>query len=209
MIKVGILDLKINNLYSLYNCFNNCGYKTKLVSNSLSKQNIDILVLPGVGSFKYAMQIAKNRNIKNEINEFLIKRNRFLYGICLGMQLFFDESEEFGKTNGFSLINGAVKSFKTNNANITTNIGWRKIKASRKNKSYSKYNSNYFYFVHSFFCKPKNKADVLFSTRINKNFSFCSAVKKNNILGTQFHPEKSGKQGIQFIKNLLKIYEKN
>lgn len=209
MIKVGILDLGINNLYSLLNCFNNCGYKTSLVSNKLYKQNIDLLVLPGVGSFKYAMKIMRDKNIDNDIKDFLNKKDKFIYGICLGMQFFFDKSSEFGNTKGLSLINGEVKRFLKKKAKLITNIGWRKIKIEKNKKFYFETENSYFYFVHSYFCCPKNKKDILFTTEINKDFNFCSAVKKKNIIGTQFHPEKSGEQGIKFIKNLFKIYEKN
>ena len=208
--KVGVLDLGINNLYSIYNCFVSCGYKTKLVSNKFEKQDIDLLVLPGVGSFKYAMKIIKKNNTDEEIKSFLEKKNKFIYGICLGMQLFFEESNEFGRTKGLSLIKGHVKKFAKKQIKLVPNIGWHKVNLENKKKFQSLNCKNkYFYFVHSYFCSPKNRGDIFLSTKINNKFKFCSAIIKDNIIGTQFHPEKSGIDGINFIKNLFKKYEKN
>lgn len=204
MIKIGILDLGINNLYSIYNCLHNCGYKTKLVTKNICKADIDLLVIPGVGSFKYAMKIINERKLNYEISNFLIQKNKYIYGICLGMQIFFEKSNEFGNTRGLSIIKGEVKKFNKEKTKLVTNIGWRKVKTFKEKKFYYNIENNYFYFVHSYFCNPKNQDDILLTTNLNNKLNFCSAVRKNNIIGTQFHPEKSGIDGINFLKNIIK-----
>lgn len=204
--KIGILDLKINNLFSIRKVFEVCGYKTKLVTKNLINQNIDMLVLPGVGSFKHAMKIINEQKIYEQIINFSIKKNKFIYGICLGMQLFFDESEEFGSTKGLSLIKGKVKKFDKKIISVVPNIGWNQVNIYKKiNKNIQNIDKKYFYFVHSYYCKPDNNNDIFLETSLgDKNFKFCSAIIKNNIIGTQFHPEKSGAEGINFIKYFIK-----
>jgi imidazole glycerol-phosphate synthase subunit HisH len=204
--RIGILDLKINNLFSIRKVFEVCGYKTILVTKNLINQNIDMLVLPGVGSFRHAMEIMNAKKINEEIINFSEKKSKFLYGICLGMQLFFNESEEFGNTKGLSLIKGKVKKFDKKLVGLVPNIGWNQVSVYNKiNKKINNIDKKYFYFVHSYYCKPDNNNDIFLNTSYgDKNFKFCSAVIKNNIIGTQFHPEKSGNEGINFIKNFIK-----
>jgi glutamine amidotransferase len=204
--RIGILDLKINNLFSIRKVFEVCGYKTILVTKNLINQNIDMLVLPGVGSFRYAMEIMNAKKINEEIINFSEKKNKFIYGIFLGMQLFFNESEEFGNTKGLSLIKGTVKKFDKKKVGLVPNIGWNQVSVYNKiTKKIHNIDKKYFYFVHSYYCQPDNSNDIFLNTTLgDNNFKFCSAVIKNNIIGTQFHPEKSGNEGIDFIKNFIK-----
>ena len=119
------------------------------------------------------------------------------------MQLLFSKSEEFGKTNGLNIFKGKVIKFNDKNLKIP-HIGWNKI--DKKNGIFLTKNlfKNKFYFTHSFYCKPASKEFMIGETNYS-NFKFCSIVKKDNIIGMQFHPEKSGSRGLEILNNLRKI----
>ena len=199
MRKIGIISCSTNNLFSVSNVFKelNC---LPIISNTKEKLlECDILVLPGVGAFNIAMQNLKAQGLDVTIHDF-IKTGKIFLGICLGFQLLFEESDEFTKTSGLGLIKGKVKAFDKKKL-IVPHIGWNNLRELQKN-SLIENKMNKFYFIHSFFAEPNNKKNILYQTEYNK-FFFCSGVKKDNIFGTQFHPEKSGKNGINFLKNLL------
>jgi glutamine amidotransferase len=202
--KIGIIDLGINNLHSIREACNSLGYKTNLVNLEKKKYNYDILILPGIGSFKKAMQIVRKNNIKIKILKYLKNKNRILVGICLGMQMFFSRSEEFGLTKGLDLIKGNVKKFNKKKL-IVPHTGWNSINIIKKNNIISKrLEKKMFYFTHSFYCQPENNTNILAYTKYF-NFKFCSIIQKDNIFGMQFHPEKSGIYGLKILRNLNKI----
>ena len=200
---VGIIDLKFNNLFSIYKACIQTGFKTSIITTKQKNFNYDLVIIPGVGTFKSGMKVFKNNYYDEKIFNYLSKKSSFVYGICLGMQLLFEKSYEFGTTKGLGLIKGDVRLFTKKNKTLKTNMGWCQIKLKKKIKglNLNKFNEKYFYFVHSYYTNPTNNSDKLASTSHGK-FSFASAVRKNNILGTQFHPEKSGSLGLEFLKNL-------
>ncbi len=196
--------MNCNNLYSIFNSCQNIGYRTSIIKNSSNLRAFDIIILPGVGSFKQAIKYLKLNNFDKEILNFLQLKNKGVLGICLGMQLFFESSEEFGFTKGLGILEGKVKKFEINTDRIP-HIGWNKIKFKEKNKIFDKeLNNKNFYFVHSYYCKPSNKNSILSSTKYNE-VDFCSSILEKNILATQFHPEKSGKYGVKFLKKIIRI----
>ena len=203
-IKVGILDLGINNIQSIFSSFRICGYNTQLIKPKHKKYNFDILVLPGVGAFPMAMKIIKKNNIDEKIFSFLNKNNNLLYGICLGMQILFSNSEEFEKVNGLGLIRGNVLKFKKKVKNNNYNIGWKNLIQNSKHKNLNNLRNQMFYFVHGYYVKSDDLKSTLYFSEFN-NQKFTAVVKKKNILGSQFHPEKSGKEGINFIKSIGKL----
>ena len=119
------------------------------------------------------------------------------------MQLLFERSEEFSNQSGLSLIEGEVKGFSNYKIKRIPHVGWNKISVNYEKKQLKKNHEKYYYFVHSFFSKPKYKENVIATTSY-ENFEFCSIVKKNNITGCQFHPEKSGEDGLNFLKSFFK-----
>ena len=145
------------------------------------------------------MKIIKKRKLDKDIYEIYKDKSKLILGICLGMQLFFDNSNEFVKTKGLGLINGNVTKL-SNKVKIKTHIGWKQIFASDKN--FKNLNTKLFYFVHSYFCNIKKKNEIIFKTKI-KNFIFASGIIKKNLIGLQFHPEKSGVDGVRLIKLIL------
>jgi len=202
---VGIIDLKINNIYSVYRSCIEAGFKTEIIDFRKKKLSYDMIILPGVGAFKTGEKFLNNNCIKDKLKNYLEKSNSLLYGICLGMQLLFDTSYEFEKTKGLQLIKGEVVKF--NKKEIKkTHLGWNKfvIEDRKINNDFKKFENKYFYFVHSYYVKPKDKNNIFGSTNYGQ-FKFCSIAKRGNIFGTQFHPEKSGYWGIEFLKNLKKL----
>ena len=204
-IKVGIIDLNINNIFSVYKSCLKAGFKTEIIDFNKKKLSYDMIVLPGVGAFKTGAKFLKKNYVKEKIDQYLQKPNSLLYGICLGMQLLFDKSYEFEKTKGLELVKGDVINFDQRGTK-NTHLGWNQFRVENKKfKSFfKKFENKYFYFVHSYYVRPQIKQNLFASTDYG-NLKFCSIVKKGNIFGTQFHPEKSGYWGIEFLKNLKKL----
>ena len=145
-----------------------------------------------------------------------VSSGKSLFGICLGLQLLFEQSEEFGTHEGLSLIRGKVKRFDFSNGNChkypVPQIGWNKIMP--KNQSWKGTfldncdESTYMYFVHSFYVEPQDEA-VILSTSVYGNQQYCSSIKKENIFATQFHPEKSGQKGLEIYRSFKNYLSKN
>ena len=204
-LSVGIIDLTINNMFSIYRSCLKAGYKTEIIDLKKKKLDYDIIILPGVGAFNSGMKFLKKTHLNEKLYDYSERSDAFIYGICLGMQLLFNESCEFVKTNGLGLVDGEVVKFHNVRAN-STHLGWSKLNIRNKDfkKNFKKFESKYFYFIHSYYSKPKFKKDI-FANSLHGTKSFCSVVKRKNIFGTQFHPEKSGILGIEFLKNLKKL----
>lgn len=193
--KISIVDYNAGNLFSINNALKKLGYHTEVTDQPNTILDSDALVIPGVGSFKAAMKILKKKKLDKVILHFF-KINKPILGICLGFQLLFSKSEEFGLTNGLNLIEGNIKSlakFKIK----SPNIGWYKL-IFKNNKKKIITKNDFYYFVHSFFAEPKNK-NIIFSYTKVGNFKFCSSILYKNVYGTQFHPEKSGAKGLLLI----------
>tara|TARA_B100001057_G_C22802752_1_gene932182 strand:- start:343 stop:984 length:642 start_codon:yes stop_codon:yes gene_type:complete len=208
--KVGIIDLKINNIFSIFKAMQLAGYNTYIIGPKENLKRYNLIILPGVGSYKIAMKSIKKSNLDYKLMEYIQNHENKLFGICLGMQLFFDNSLEFGNTPGLGLLKGNVKKFDLSKTKYIPHMNWNDIKFLKlKNKIISKtLNQKYFYFVHSFYCEPENKKNILSTSKFNKQ-EFCSSILNQNILGTQFHPEKSGEIGISFLKNINNFYDNN
>ncbi|WP_222435709.1 imidazole glycerol phosphate synthase subunit HisH [Fluviispira vulneris] len=213
--KIVIIDYSLGNLSSVYNVFNYLGQDVLITSDPEVIIQSDAAVLPGVGSFKDAMLTLNTTGIGDAIFEF-IKTGKHLLGICLGMQLLFSKSEEFGETNGLNIISGSVKRFSNFSSDNLINykvpqIGWNKINyieghqllemTPLKNISFI---SDYMYFIHSYYVVP----DLISIKLTHTNYAgidYCSSILKDNIFAVQFHPEKSSKKGIQIYKDWLDI----
>lgn len=210
--KVVIIDYGHGNLYSINQACIHLGYSPIISSDEKDILSADSLILPGVGAFKVAMDELANKDLVEPIKEFVKKGNN-LMGVCLGMQLLFETSEEFGINNGLGLINGDVKKFPStfNDKKIRIpQIGWNKI---FEEESLNKWRNtplkeiteeDYMYFIHSFYANPSDINDVL-SYSYYQDIKYCSSVQKENIFGFQFHPEKSADKGLTIYKNFLKL----
>ncbi len=204
-IKVGIINLEINNIHSISKAYQLIGCKVKIISKKESLLSYNIIVLPGVGSFKSGMKKLKDMKIINEIKEFLNNdSNNILIGICLGMQLLFEESLEFGHTKGLGLLKGKVLPFSKTKLKIVPHMNWNNILIKKRTKLLDKFSGKSFYFVHSYYCQPLDIKQNIFETNYNGQ-KFCSGIKKDNIIGLQFHPEKSGSNGIDLLKTINRL----
>ena len=199
---VSIIDSETCNLFSIKNALEQVGAKTKIVSNHIDINGANILVLPGVGSFKEAMKNLKKKKLIKPILNHINSNKKFL-GVCLGFQLLFETSEEFGSSRGLGVLKGKIKAFDKKKIKSIPHVGWNL--ANFKNKDFFSKKKELFYFVHSFYVDPKEKNIISSITNLN-GFNFCSSIIYKNIFGCQFHPEKSGKTGLKFLKKFL---EKN
>ena len=195
--KVGILDYGMGNIKSLSNALSYLNIENNFISDFNQIELCDTLILPGVGAFGAAMNNLATHSFISPIKDHLAK-NKKLIGICLGMQLLFEESYEFGINKGLGFIKGKVLPFKNIIDIRVPHVGWNKALSS--NPKYSNNQKDY-YFLHSYYCKPNNKKDILFTSSYGINF--CSGIKSNNIYGLQFHPEKSQKDGLNLLKKII------
>lgn len=202
MSSICILDYGMGNIRSLKNAIYKIGHKAYLYSEK-SKIQSNFLIIPGVGAFDHAIKIIKKKKIDIKINKFLEDKNNFLLGICLGKQLLYSLGKENKTTKGLNLIDGEVNLLTHNKSDKLPNVGWKNIEV-KKNKSFkfeflNDFNKEKFYFVHSYIGHPKNNKNILATTKF-KNLNFCSIVTNNkNLIGVQFHPEKSSETGLEFL----------
>lgn len=204
-----IVDYGLGNLFSIDQACRHLGYSTKLSSDPNTILGASNLILPGVGSFEIAMKQLNHYNLIETINKF-VKSGKPIMGVCLGMQLLFDKSSEFGEHNGLGFIKGNVVKFPeyVKDCKIRIpHIGWNKIYKNKFNWENTPLentkNDSLMYFVHSYYVQPELEENILTKTNYSE-FEFCSSVRKENIFGFQFHPEKSGKDGLIIYENFLK-----
>ena len=210
--KIGIVDFGVGNLLSVKLAAEKCGANAFCSSDPDQIFSADAVILPGVGAFGNAMYNLR----QNGMNDALVKyaeSRRPLLGICLGMQLLFDASEEFGCHEGLGLINGrviAISGPTTKKANIKVpHIGWTKIEKPKgvcwEKTLLAKFKCEPdLYFVHSFMASSTEQ-DGVKSEAVYAGIRFPAYVQKSNIFGCQFHPEKSGTMGLKIIKNFVSI----
>tara|TARA_B100001057_G_C22562466_1_gene837856 strand:+ start:157 stop:762 length:606 start_codon:yes stop_codon:yes gene_type:complete len=196
-----IIDYGVGNVLSIKRSLDHVGVKSITTNNKKKIENCSHLILPGVGAFSSAMNLLKENKLDQVIKDFA-KSGKPVLGICLGMQLLFEESYEFGKWKGLSILPGKVMKINIKNNNVPI-VGWFKIESKKKN-ILEKYSGKYLYLVHSYECRPKRKKDVIGTYKINKNKISC-AVKSKNILGFQFHPEKSSFDGLKILKDFCNL----
>ena len=207
--KVTIVDYKSGNISSVINSFKEVA-KNKVnieVTSNLNKiETSDKVVLPGQGSFKSCVDaLNKIDGLKEALNEFAITNKKPLLGICVGLQMFADIGYEETETNGLGWISGKVSKIDNKNGKYKLpHIGWNQINIVKDSKIFQNIeNNSHMYFVHSYEFIPENK-DVISATTDYSSNIVCS-VEKENIFGTQFHPEKSDKEGLKIIDNFIKI----
>jgi glutamine amidotransferase len=203
-----VIDYGMGNLRSVYKAAQFLNFSLKISDSAAIIKKAKKIIFPGVGNFGQAVYELKKRKIFEVLKEQINKGIPFL-GICLGMQLLLEESEEAKGVKGLAVIKGKVKLF-SNKKMIVPHMGWNEVTQSVKRKAQSEKDlfrgikdRSYFYFAHSYYCKPKDKNVILTTT--NYGIKFISSLHKDNIWAVQFHPEKSQKLGLKVFKNFLDL----
>lgn len=202
---IAIVDYNMGNLASVKNAFAKLGKDTVVESDPAKFKDYDKLILPGVGAFGDAMEHLKERNMVNAIKEFAAS-GKYVLGICLGMQLLFESSEEFGYHEGLGLIKGKVVAFdesKFSEPLKVPHMGWNRMFTTDHPLFKNLDEEHYLYFVHTYHAVCANKEDIIGTT--NYGYDFASAVAHDNVMGIQPHPEKSHKNGLAILENFISL----
>ena len=204
---LAIIDYGVGNLFSLKSSLKFIGADAIVTADPDIIKKADRLILPGVGAFEDAAKKLKNSGLdKIVIDE--VNKGKPLLGICLGMQMLFEKSFEYGEHEGLGLIKGAIYPFneKLDNSYKIPHIGWNALKLEQNKSPLFKYinNGDYVYFVHSYYAVVCD--DTIASA--NYGIDFTASVQKGNIYGCQFHPEKSGEVGLNILRGFCEIGEK-
>lgn len=218
--KIAVIDYGLGNLFSVERAFRYIGAEVKITSEAKDIQNADYLVLPGVGAFGDGMKGLIEKNLIEPITEFVNGGRPFL-GICLGMQLLMTSSEEFGEHQGLNLVSGRVIRLTEGNERVKVpHVGWNSLMLPehiQSHKQHEEITNNFWdntllkginpgmfvYFVHSYMVVPDDTLNILAETKYGDNV-FCSVLRKRNIFACQFHPERSGKVGLEIYKQFLR-----
>jgi len=197
----GIIDYKVGNLHNLKNALDFSGVENQLVSHADELKEADRILLPGVGAFGPAMEHLRNSGMLEVLQE-KVQAGTPLLGICVGAQLLMDESEEDGSRVGLGWIPGKVKRFQ--HELKIPQIGWNQVSQQKKDPLFQDVlDEMHFYFVHSYHLRPENSGHILGLS--NYGYDFAAVVRKDNLWGVQFHPEKSQNAGLQLLKNFCTL----
>ena len=200
---IAIIDYGAGNLQSVKKAFDFIGAESVITDNPEVINACDRVLLPGVGSFGDAMDSMAKNGLVETVKQNALSGKPFL-GICLGLQLLFEESEESPGVKGLGIFKGKIKKFSPDMGLKIPHIGWNSLEIKQNDTLFKGIPENsYVYFVHSYYLHAEDEKDIAAIT--NYGIDFHSAVGKNNIFATQFHPEKSGDVGLQILKNFASM----
>ena len=208
MVQVAIIDYGVGNLRSVEKAFAATDCEAVVSSKETDLRAAGKLVLPGVGAFGACMRALRERGFDELVRE-RVAEGTPLLGVCVGMQMLFEESDEFGATPGLGLLRGRVRNFsddsRVSSARLVVpHVGWNRIDQIRENPLFDGVtNRSFFYFVHSYYCEPTDKSVIAGETEYGLNYA--SVVAKDNICGVQFHPEKSQDAGLRLLRNFARL----
>ena len=201
--KIVIIDYGMGNLRNVQRGFEKIGHQARVTRNKREIQRASAIVLPGVGAFKDCMINLEKFGLIEHILQSIQKEKPYL-GICLGLQILFSESEEFGSHKGLDLIRGRVVKFKPGPDLKVPHMGWNTIEIKKKvSMLQGIVSGDFFYFVHSYYVNPEETQWVSTTTDYGK--PFVSSICKENLFATQFHPEKSQDKGLRILENFVKL----
>jgi glutamine amidotransferase len=203
---ITIIDYGVGNINAFYNIYKNLGISVKVAKSSKDLTGASKLILPGVGHFDYAMSKFKDSGMIDNVTEMVLNNNIPILGICVGMQMLAQSSEE-GVLPGLGWIDGEVKKIDSSLLKQTTRLphmGWNDINVRKQTPLFTGLeNSSKFYFLHSYYFNCHNNQDIISSSFYGEDFT--SSVNYLNIFGVQFHPEKSHNNGIKLLENFSKL----
>lgn len=194
---MAIIDYGVGNLRSVEKAFHASGCEAVVSADEVELRAAERLVLPGVGAFRACMNALRERGFDRLVRE-RVAEGAPLLGVCVGMQMLFEESEEFGPSAGLGLLGGRVRRFPDDLR--VPQVGWNQVAWRRAHPlAEGIADMSFFYFVHSFFCEPAADSDALGETEYG--LVYASVVARGNVCGVQFHPEKSQTVGLRLLKN--------
>jgi glutamine amidotransferase len=200
--KIVIIDYGMGNLRNVQKGFERIGFEARLTRSKREINHASAIVLPGVGAFKDCMQNLKKFGLIEPLLQSIEKGKPYL-GICLGLQILFSESEEFGSQKGLDLIRGRVMKFRPGPDHKVPHMGWNTVEIVKDAPILRGVESgDFFYFVHSYYVVPKEKERI--STLTTYGRPFVSSIWKENLFATQFHPEKSQEKGLRILENFVR-----
>ena len=204
---IAIIDYGMGNLRSVQKGFEAVGAKAIVTSDSKKILSARSVVLPGVGAFKACMDNLEKFDLIDTVKQSVQSGKPFL-GICLGLQLLFSQAEEFGSVSGLGILKGKVVGFKdapnSGDPLKIPHMGWNNVEVKPSHPLFDSVpNQSYFYFVHSYYVVPEDRATV--ATTTNYGIEFVSGIHHENIHAFQFHPEKSSDQGLDIIKSFIEL----
>ncbi len=202
---IAIVDYHMGNLASVRNAFDLLGEKVVVESDPDKLASYDRIILPGVGAFGDAMEHLKTRGMDEAVREYA-RSGKYLLGICLGMQLLFESSEEFGITPGLGLVEGRVVAFDSSRFHTPLKVphmGWNRMFTKPHPLFEGLDEAHYLYFVHSYHALCTHEADSIGESVYG--YRFTSAVAHDNVMGMQPHPEKSHRNGLAILKNFINL----
>lgn len=197
---IAIIDYGMGNLASVQNALLKLGYETITTDKVDEIEKARGVILPGVGAFEDAARNLRDLGLNKTIYKIIDRRVPFL-GICLGLQLLFSESDENGRHKGLDIIPGRVERFQLSAQYKIPHMGWNQVKSVPGSRLFNDVpQESHFYFVHSYHVVPRNDSACTAGT-CNYGYDFVCAIEVENLMGTQFHPEKSSSKGMQILKN--------
>ena len=208
---IAIIDYGMGNIHSVQKALEYFGAQTLVTNKSQDIKNCDKVVFPGVGAFDDCILELKKQDLISALKEHIKNRKIFL-GICLGMQLLFEESQEAGKEKGLSILKGRVRRFQDKKGLKVPHMGWNQLKKVSSVKCQLSAecpllkdipDNSYVYFCHSYYPDPEDKKVIAATTEYGINFA--SVVWQDNIYGVQFHPEKSQAVGLKILENFVNL----
>lgn len=202
MAVIAVVDYDMGNLHSVCKGLEKAGATPKITDSPREIAQADAVVLPGVGSFDPAVQQLRSRNLEESIKQIIAEGKPFL-GICLGLQILFDSSEE-GKEPGLGIIPGTVRRFRPESGLTIPHMGWNQLEITQPNAPIWQNlpTQPWVYFVHSYYVDPIDP-QVRAATVIHGNQKVTAAIAKDNLMAVQFHPEKSSDTGLQILSNFV------
>ncbi len=201
---IGIINYGLGNIQAIATVYKRLNIECMVITQGAQCDEADRLILPGVGSFDYAMQKFRHSEVYNAVEESVMQRKKPVLGVCVGMQMLADSSEE-GKEKGLGWIPGRVLKLVSNDPVRVKlpHMGWNNAVPVPGNPLFRGLENSYFYFVHSYYYEPADAADSIATAVYTKTFS--CAVNRGNVYGVQFHPEKSHEFGMTLLKNFSEI----
>jgi glutamine amidotransferase len=198
MADVAIIDYGVGNLRSVEKAFAAAGHEAIVTSDEDELRQASRLVLPGVGAFAACMSALRDHGLVNLVRE-QVAVGKPLLGVCVGMQMLFEESEEFGTSEGLGFLEGRVRRFDDTN-HVVPQVGWNQIRQRKAHRLFAGIEDEAFcYFVHSYYCEPASDDVIVGET--DYGVQYASVVAKGNVCGVQFHPEKSQAVGLKMLAN--------